>query len=81
MSSPKNYIDQVAIRQATKRKKRIAKYQRNAKCDKNESILFLTTLNRSKTSRLYISKADIVRRFVISPDLIFNAKASDGNNP
>jgi hypothetical protein len=40
-----------------------------------------TTLKRSKTSRLYISNADSVRRFVMTPVLIFNAKASDGNNP
>lgn len=40
----------------------------------------LNTLNRSNTSRLYISKADTLIRFVIIPDFVFKTNASDGNN-
>lgn len=47
---------------------------------KNQETL-CTTLNRSKTSRLYISKAEVVIRLDTRPVLVFKTKASDGNIP
>jgi hypothetical protein len=44
---------------------------------KSNNRFLLTTLNTSKASRLYISKAE----FNIIPDFVFKANASDGNNP
>ncbi len=81
LSSRKNYNDQAAIRQATEINKNCKNIQIrwNAKITNNE--INSTTLNISKTSRLYISKADRVRRFGIIPDFVFKIKASDGNNP